>query len=59
MKNMPNSQKSFNFMDDKFNYNSFEPLKVYNRIKKQKWKDSPFKAQNWGIWLHHMGASHR
>ena len=56
MKNMPNSQKSFNFMDDKFNYNSFEPLKVYNRIKKQKWKDSPFKAQNWGIWLHHMGA---
>lgn len=35
---------------------SLEPKDVLKRIKKRKWKEEPFKAQNWGIWLHHMGA---
>ena len=37
-------------------YKIFTPKVVTSRIKKSEWKEFPYSKQNWGNWLHHMGA---
>ncbi len=43
-------------LDEKKEYNSYKPKEIIDRINLKKWKKPPFKAQNWGNWIHHMGA---
>ncbi len=37
-------------------HNYFSPKEVISRIKKAEWRRLPYKYQNWGNWLHRMGA---
>tara|TARA_Y100000768_G_C23986151_1_gene688952 strand:- start:2972 stop:4129 length:1158 start_codon:yes stop_codon:yes gene_type:complete len=37
-------------------HKTFTPKEVISRIKKIEWKTFPYSKQNWGNWLHHMGA---
>ena len=48
-------QKKFDFSVNE-EYKNYTPNEVLQRISKKMWKEIPYKAQNWGIWLHHMGA---
>lgn len=36
-------------------YDSYSPTNVINRINESKWREIPYKKQNWGNWLHRMG----
>lgn len=44
------------FLEHKREYSSFSVKEVVSRIKKAEWRTSPYKYQNWGNWLHRMGA---
>ena len=33
-----------------------ETKKIINKIKDAQWRDEPYRRQNWGNWLHRMGA---
>ena len=37
-------------------HKDFSPKNVIARINDSTWKEFPYSKQNWGNWLHHMGA---
>jgi len=37
-------------------HKDFSPKKVISRINSRAWREYPYSKQNWGNWLHHMGA---
>ncbi len=45
------------FSDNKIkDHKSYKPVRVISRISLAPWRGLPYSKQNWGNWLHHMGA---
>ena len=54
-KNFFSLNNKLDFQEAINNYDSYSPTNVINRINESKWREIPYKKQNWGNWLHRMG----
>ena len=53
------TEEKINMILPELNAKEFSDYKIQNiisRIEKAEWRQPPYKAQNWGNWLHRMGA---